>query len=72
MALFLKRTKDAFNIPETPRDSKKSEEAILREVVKSRSHGNVYLQDSRYYTSADVKAQYERLKNVNFRKYISG
>lgn len=37
---------------------------MVRSIVSSHSHGNVRLQDGRYYTSADVDAEYEAVRGI--------
>jgi hypothetical protein len=38
----------------------------IRGIVSHGSHGNVRLQNGRFYTKKDVDEQYARLKDVNF------
>lgn len=36
----------------------------MRAIVSAHSHGNVRLQDGRYYTKADVDAEYEAVRGA--------
>ena len=40
--------------------------ATIRGIVSSRSHGNVRLQNRRFYTKKDVDEQFERIRRVDF------
>ena len=39
---------------------------IARAIVAAHSHGNVRLQSGRYYTKADVDAEFEKVRGTEF------
>jgi hypothetical protein len=57
----------ALSKPKKPRAPNASiDRGTIHEIVGSRSHGNVRLQNGRFYTKKDVDEQYARLKDVKF------
>lgn len=62
----LKSIANAFRAPARP----KLADAVIapdvaRAIVASRSHGNVRLQDGRFYTKTDIDAEFEALRGVD-------
>jgi hypothetical protein len=57
----------AFSNPATPSKAKVGQAATsTRDIVRARSHGNIYLQRGEFYTKKDVDAKFERIRKVNF------
>jgi hypothetical protein len=57
----------AFSKPRAPRAPSVSVcDKDLVDIVGARSHGNVRLQQGRFYTQEDVDAQFEKLRHEEF------
>jgi len=55
----------AFGRVPKPREPQVSiDPQVARNIVATHSHGNVRLQDGRYYTKADVDAEYKKIRDV--------
>lgn len=64
MVNFISR---AFSGPRKPRNpDDKIEADSLRSIVSARSHGNVRLQNGRYYTAKDVDAKFREVQKLDF------
>lgn len=64
---MMKRILDFLRVPPAPPESTAHHVAAIdREIVRLRSHGNIRLQEGKYYTQEDVDRQYERIIDVDF------
>lgn len=64
---MLRKFIEVFELPPAPPASTDREHSrIARDVVADRSHGNIPLQQGRYYTKEDVEAEYERVRGIDF------
>jgi hypothetical protein len=60
---------NAFRAPQVPKNADASiDPGVLRTMVASRSHGNVRLQDGRFYTHSDLDAEFEALRGADLRR----
>ena len=66
---FMSHLRLALHMPSSPSQTKEAGEAregAVRRVVRRVARGNIRLQRGEYDTKADVEAQYERIKDVEF------
>lgn len=64
---MLKKLISAFELPPPPPSNTEADrERLARGVVAERSHGNVLLQQGKYYTKEDIEAEYENVRRYDF------
>jgi hypothetical protein len=66
MSMFKKLISAFETPPAPPADLACDRDELARSVVRDRSHGNVLLQDGKYYTQQDVDQENERARGFDF------
>lgn len=66
---LLEKLRRAFELPPAPSTSTDADrERLARGVVAERSHGNILLQQGKYYTEEDLEAECEQARRYDFRQ----
>lgn len=70
---LLETLRRVFELPPAPPASTETDrERLARSVVAERSHGNILLQQGKYYTKEDLEAECEQVRRYDFRQGSTG